>query len=142
MTHSYQLFSQIITDTIKIGKDKIVFFYPQKSIVSNTNYEEGFFKDITCIEDTAFIGLHYGSMVTLPIINCQDKHVISEYILADDYRQTRGFYYLNGEKKYFREDNAYKYCFDVYYNNVAEEKLLFYESLLNSLKYITEVSHP
>ena len=134
--HPCQLFSQIKADTISIGENRIVLFYPSKSIVSMTNYEEGFFKDISCIEDTAIIGLHYGDMVTIPLIDHPKKIVTNEYVLANLFRQTRGFYYLDGVKKYFREDNIYKYGFNVYYTNVPERKLSFYESLLNSLKFI------
>jgi len=131
-----KMLSQIKTDTVNLGKNSIVFFYPQKSKISITNYEEGFFKDICCIEDTALIGLHYGSMVAIPLIGRKDNNIISEYILANDLRQTRGFYIFNGKKKYFREDNVYKYGFSLYYTNVSEEKIGFYEMLLNSLKYM------
>lgn len=136
IAHSSQILSQIKSDTLNIGRNKIIFFYPEKSKVSYTYYEEGFFKDINCIEDAALIGLHYGFMVHTPLINHQDKNVTSEYIIANDFRQTRGFYYLNGDKKYFREDNVYKYGLDIYYYNVPEDKILLYESLLNSMNYL------
>jgi len=136
IAHSSQILSQIKNDTLNIGRNKIIFFYPEKSKVSYTYYEEGFFKDIICIEDAALIGLHYGCMVNTPLINHQDKNVTSEYIIANDFRQTRGFYYVNGDKKYFREDNVYKYGLNIYYSNVPEDKILFYESLLNSMNYL------
>lgn len=134
--HSCQLLSQIKMDTICIGESMIVFSYPQSSIVNMTNYEEGFFKDVSCIKDTVIMGLHYGSLVTIPLISHQDKIVTNEYVITNLFRQTRGFYYLNGDKKFFREDNIYKYGFNVYYTNVPEWKVSFYESLLNSLKII------
>ena len=70
------------------------------------------------------------------VMDSQEINISSEYVIANDFRQTRGFYYLNGEKKYFREDNIYKYYIDLYYTNVPEDKILFYESLLNSIKYL------
>ena len=139
IAHSSQMSSQIKTDTIDIGKnrDKIIISYPEKSKVSNTNYEEGFFRDITCIEDTALVGIHFGGMAYFDLVmGSQEINISSEYVIANDFRQTRGFYYLNGEKKFFREDNVYKYGLDFYYFNVPEDKISFYESLLNSIKYL------
>ena len=137
------MLSQIKTDTVCIGadRDKIIISYPEKSRVTNTYYEEGFFRDIYCIEDTALVGLHSGGMayfdvVDSKVVNPQDIYISSEYVIANDFHQTRGFYYLKGEKKYFREDNILKYHIDLYYSNVPEEKFLFYESLLNSIKYL------
>ena len=140
IVYSCQMLAQVKTDTVVVGRDRVVFSYPEKSKVCVTNYEEGFFKDISCIEDTAIIGLHYGAMVNIPFIDRQGKNIISEYILANDLRQTRGFYYSNGERKYFREDNVLKYGINTYYTNVPEEKVLFYEALLDSLKYIVNPS--
>ena len=139
IAHSSQMLSQIKTDTIDIGKnrDKIIISYPEKSKVSNTYYEEGFFRDITCIEDTALVGIHFGGMAYFDLVmGSQEINISSEYVIANDFRQTRGFYYLNGVKKFFREDNIYKYYIDLYYTNVPKDKILFYESLLNSIKYL------
>ena len=134
--HSCQMLSQIKTDTLNIGKNIIIISYPEKSKVNITYYEEGFFEDITCIVDTAIIGFHYGGMLTIPLINRQGKNITSEYVIANDLHQTRGFYYSKGEKKFFREDNVNKHRLDFYYTDVPEEKLLLYESLLNSIKYL------
>ena len=139
LVYSCQMLSQIKVDTIELGNESVIFFYPKKSKVSVTNYEEGFFKDIRCIEDSAYMGLHQGCMVTLPLIDHQNKTIVSEYVIKDVIRQTRGFYYLNGEKKYFREDNIYKKDLNLYYSDVPEVRLFFYEWLLNSFKY-TKVS--
>ena len=110
IAHSSQMLSQIKTDTIDIGKnrDKIIISYPEKSKVSNTYYEEGFFRDITCIEDTALVGIHFGGMAYFDLVmGSQEKNISSEYVIANDFRQTRGFYYLNGEKKYCRKDSFF-----------------------------------
>lgn len=135
MIYPSQILSQVKTDTVCIGNDQIVVSYPRNSKVSITNYDEGFIKDIVCIEDTALMGLHYGSMVNLPFVDRQGKKITSEYFVTNDFRQTRGFYYLNGEKKFFREDNIIKYGLNLYYTNVPEDRYLYYESLLNSFKY-------
>ena len=142
IAHSCQMSSQIKTDTVDIGKKNIIIIsYPEKSKVSNTYYEEGVFRDITCIEDTVLVGIHFGGMAYIDFANSQfmdsqEINISSEYVIANDFRQTRGFYYLNGEKKFFREDNVYKYGLDFYYFNVPEDKISFYESLLNSIKYL------
>ncbi len=138
MANPCQIMSQIKIDTTNVGLDKIVLLYPQKSRVSITNYEEGFFKTINCLEDSALIELHYGALIKLPLIDCREKNITNEYIIADDIRQTRGFYYLNGKMKYFREDNLYKYGINIYYMNVPKEKLTLYESFLNSFEYIVK----
>ena len=132
---SNKIVAQIKTDTIIVGNDSIVLVYPQKSRTRVTRYEEGFFIDLSCIEDEALIELHYGTMINLPLINIPEKYITSEYIVASDLRQTRGFYFVNGEKKYFREDNNYKYHFNIFYLNVTEKNLLLYETFLNSFKY-------
>lgn len=135
IVYACQIVAQIKTDTIKVGNDSIFINYPQKSKVRLTCYEEGFFKSIYCIEDEVLIELHYGAMVNLPLIDRSNRFITTEYILASDFKQTRGFYYTNEEKKYFREDNNYKYGFNIFYKDVPEDKLLLYESCLNSLKF-------
>ena len=101
------------TDTVYIGPiGKIIISYPEISYVDNINYEEGFIRTIT-FEDTAFVVIHFGSNAIINVVdkrvNPQEINISSEYVIANDFRQTRGFYYLNGEKKYFREDIFYKY---------------------------------
>ena len=41
------------------------------------------------------------------VMDSQEINISSEYIIANDFRQTRGFYYLNGEKKYCRKDSFF-----------------------------------
>ena len=55
------------TDTIDCYSEKVIIEYPLLSKAKYDNYEEGFFKMISCYPDTAAIVFHFGSMVNLPL---------------------------------------------------------------------------
>ena len=125
---------QIKTDTILCFGRKMVIEYPLKSRVNIVNYEEGYFKTINCITDTTVITIHCGSMVNLPLTSMTNKTLCSEFILGKDIRSIRGYSILNGGKKYFREDNYFKYGITVVYENVEERKLMYYEHFFNNIR--------
>jgi hypothetical protein len=131
------LFGQTQTkvDTITCGPEiKIIIEYPSISRVNNVNYEEGFFKTISCGLDTVSITIHCGSMVNLPLTDLKNKKIYSEFKLGKDIRIIRGYSMVNGRKKYFREDNYNRYGITFVYQNVNENKLMFYELLFNNIK--------
>lgn len=133
--HSCVVCAQIETDTIDAGYGKAVISYPQKSVINKKNYEEGFFIDISCVEDTSVIVFHYGGMVERPLIKHSGQSITSQVVVEDCLIQTRGFYYLNSQKRYFREDQFIHAGVTISYDNVHSNRLAFYESLLNSFKF-------
>jgi len=129
------VFGQMQTkvDTTLCHGKNIIVEYPLINKIDIVNYEEGYFKIISCILDTAVITIHCGSMVNLPLTDLTDKTICSIFILGKDIRSIRGYYSLNG-KKYFREDNYFKYNITITYENVDETKLTYYEHFFNDIK--------
>lgn len=125
---------QTKVDTILCFNKNLIIEYPLISKAHVVNYEEGFFKTISCILDTAVITIHCGSMVNLPLTDWVDKTICSKFILGKDIRITRGYCMLNGRKRCFREDNYLKYGVNVAYENVNEAQLTCYEYFFNNMK--------
>lgn len=121
-------------DTILCFKKNLIIDYPAINRINIVNYEEGFFKTINCVLDTAAITIHCGKMVNLPLTDLTYKTVCSEFILGDDIRSIRGYYVQNGNIKHFREDNYFKYNISIVYENVAESRLNYYEQIFNDIK--------
>lgn len=130
------VFGQMQTkiDTILCRSKNLIIEYPSINKVNVVNYEEGYFKTINCILDTATITIHCGSMVNLPLTDLTDKTICSKFLLSKDIRIIRGYYLLNGRKKYFREDKYFKYGITVAYENVEKTKLIYYEHFFNDIK--------
>lgn len=130
------VFGQMQTkvDTILCFAKNVIIEYPSISKVNVVNYEEGYFKTINCILDTALITIHCGRMVNLPLTDITDKTICSKFILGKDICSIRGYHMLNGRKKYFREDNYFKYGINIVYENVEESRLIYYEHFFNDIK--------
>jgi len=127
--------TQTKIDTITCFVDrKIIIEYPSLSRVKIDSYEEGFFKTISCILDTVGITIHCGRMVKLPLTDFKGKTICSDFVLGNDIRIIRGYSIIKGRKKYFREDNYYRYGFTFIYQNVDESKLKYYEHFFNDIK--------
>ena len=124
------------TDTIDCYSEKVIIEYPLLSKAKYDNYEEGFFKMISCYPDTAAIVFHFGSMVNLPLTDLSDKIIESRFILGKDVRIIRGYYVKNGRKKFFREDNFFRYNITIVYYNVETTALDRYEHYFNNVKII------
>lgn len=124
---------QTKTDTILCHKN-IIIEYPIVNKINIVNYEEGFFKIINCVLDTAIITIHCGSMVHLPLTDLTNKIICSEFVLDEEIHSIRGYYIANKRKKYFREDNYFKYGITITYDNVEETRLSFYEYFFNNIK--------
>jgi hypothetical protein len=131
--------NDIKTDTIKLPDYLIIINVPLKSHSHYDRYEEGFFRTITCI-DTTIITIHCGAMVNLPLIDLTKNTITSKFILGKDVSVLRGYCdsLNNGvkRKKYFREENYFKFGITVMYENVDEFKLIYYDSILNNVKII------
>ena len=124
-------------DTIQNNNCRIIIEYPAYNRINITNYEEGYFKTINCIQDTVFITIFDGRMVNLPIIDLSDKTIESESFLSKYIRCIRGYSLDdNSEKRYFREDDYLDYGVSVTYENVNQAKFDNYEDYLNNVKII------
>lgn len=127
-------------DTIQCNNRNIIIEYPVVCKVNAVGYEEGYFKIITCVKDTAVITIHCGSMVNLPLTDLTDKIISSEFLLGKDVRSIRGFCTVDafsgeqGRNKYFREDNYFRYGISIVYENVDEARLNDYEYFFNNVK--------
>lgn len=62
------------------------------------------------------------------------KIICSEFVLGKDVRSIRGYYMTDNGKKYFREDNYFKYGIAIVYEHVGETKLKSYEHFFNDIK--------
>lgn len=135
---SNMLFGQIQTkkDTISCRSKNIIIEYPINNRVNALNYEEGFFKTINCVLDTAVITIHCGSMVNLPLTDFSDKTICSEFVLCNDIKSIKGYHIVNGREKFFREDNYFKYNITIVYENVEKNRLMIYENIFNNIKII------
>jgi hypothetical protein len=129
-----QGYTQTKTDTLACFDKKLIIEYPAVNKINLVNYEEGYFKTINCIADTAAITIHCGAMVNLPLTSLTDKTIISKFTLGKDICIVRGYCLVQGRKKYFREENYFKYCITVVYENVNELRLSFYEHIFNNIK--------
>jgi hypothetical protein len=125
---------QTKTDTILCHNKNIIIKYPTINKINIVNYEEGYFKTINCVLDTVIITIHCGSMVNLPLTDSTNKIICSEFMLNKEIRSIRGYYMTNKRKKYFREDNYFKYGITIVYDNVEETRLIYYEHFFNDIK--------
>lgn len=129
----------VSTDTISNPNETILIQHPTPSKKGMLSYEEGCFEWYTCYNDCNFldisvITIHYGVMVNLPLIDLNDKVVTDEFILGEDILIRRGYYMEQNQKKYFREDNYFKWRINITYELVSEEHLKDYERMLNNVK--------
>ena len=60
--------------TILCNNKNLIIKYPRISKINIDNYEEGYFKTINCVLDTAIITIHCGSMVNLPLTDLTKKN--------------------------------------------------------------------
>lgn len=73
-------------------------------------------------------------MLNLPLTDLTDKIICSEFMLGKEVRSIRGYYMTSKRKKYFREDNYFKYGITIVYDNVEETRLICYEHFFNDIK--------
>jgi len=125
---------QTKTDTVSCLGKHVILEYPSVSRINDVNYEEGYFKTITSISDTVVISIHCGRMLNLPMTDMADKTISSTFMLGKDICSVRGYSILKGRRKYFREDNYFKYGITVVYENVEERELIYYEHFFNDIK--------
>lgn len=85
--------------------------------------------------------------MNLPLIDLTKYTVTSKFILDKDICVLRGGYgdSLSDDfkgRRYFREENYFKYGITVMYENVSEKKLTYYDNILNNIKiFKTEMKH-
>ena len=118
-------------DTILCNGRIVTFQYPTISKENNFNYEEGFFRTISCIFDSVTITIHCGSMVNLPLTNLTDKNIqYKELHPAKGFNTTRGY---DEQNRWFREDTYSDIGLTIAYENAIESKKDFYEWILNDV---------
>lgn len=89
---------QTKTDTILCHNKNLIIEYPAIHKINVVNYEEGYFKIINCVLDSAAIIIHCGSMINLPLTDLSDKIICSEFVLGKDVRSIRGYYMTDNGK--------------------------------------------
>lgn len=129
----------VTTDTISNPNETIIIQHPAPSKKGMLSYGEGYFEWYTCYNDCNFLDIsvitvHCGVMVNLPLIELNDKVVTDEFMLGEDILIRRGYYIEQNQKKYFREDNYFKWGINITYELVSEEHLKDYERMLNNVK--------
>lgn len=90
--------TQTKTDTILCNNKNLIIKYPKISKINIDNYEEGYFKTINCVLDTAIITIYCGSMVNLPLTDLTKKIICSEFVLDKELRSIRGYQMINKRK--------------------------------------------
>ncbi|MDD4969557.1 MAG: hypothetical protein PHT07_09025 [Paludibacter sp.] len=127
-------------DTISWSNEKIIIELPKLKYKHSSSYEEGFFQYFIIPLDSVTVTIHCGSMVKLPLTDLTKYTLTGKFILDKDIRILRGY---NDSKKnefkgkrYFREDNYFKYGITIIYENVTEEKISFYENIFNNIKIL------
>lgn len=120
-------------DTIFCFSKDVIIEYPLFNKITVDNYEEGFFRIINCPLDSAAIVIHCGAMVNLPLTDTTKVTISSKFILDKDIRILRGYDMQESVKRYFREDNYFRYGLTVMYMNVGETEQEYYEHFLNDM---------
>lgn len=72
--------------------------------------------------------------MNVPLTQMSDKTITSEFRLNKDIRITRGYSVKNNRRKYFREDNYFKYGVNIVYDNIDENNINKYEQYFNNIK--------
>ena len=127
-------------DTISWSNEKIIIELPKLKYEHSSSYEEGFFQYFIIPLDSVTVTIHCGSMFKLPLTDLTKYTITGKFILDKDIRILRGY---NSPKKnefkgkrYFREDNYFKYGISIIYENVTEEKISYYENIFNNIKIL------
>jgi len=127
-------------DTISWSNEKIIIELPKLKYKHSRSYEEGFFQYFIIPLDSVTVTIHCGSMFKLPLTDLTKYTITGKFILDKDIRILRGY---NSPKKnefkgkrYFREDNYFKYGISIIYENVTEEKISYYENIFNNIKIL------
>lgn len=128
------------TDTIIWSNNQLIIELPVKSHSHYETYEEGFFRTISCFLDSGVITIHCGGMVNLPLVDLTKYTVKSKFVLDKDVQVLRGYFdsVNNGIKrrKYFREEDYFKYGMTIMYENVDETKLKEYDYIIDNVNLI------
>jgi len=124
-----------VTDTVVFGDRIVIIQIPKLSHRhATTLMGENSFKTYPFL-DTAIIVVHSGRMIHLPLTHyLTDKVICSRTQLDSDVRTIRGHHLLNGQKRYFREDNYSEHRINVYYANVCASMVEIFDSILDNIK--------
>ena len=95
-------------------------------------YEEGVFYDYIIPQDSSIITIHWGSMVSLPLI--EKKEIISSRQISNLLKEECGKYIENGIVKFCRELNIYPYHLNISYDKVSLHLKKIYDDCFDNIK--------
>lgn len=131
-------------DTLLLGKShKVLINIPDTYRKKVTNYEEGIFISYFNVSDFSMITIHFGSMVSLPLVN-DSSCVISDTFLLNnkgrlEIRKIKGYCaskIIPDQNLFFREDDYLKYNVSFVYENVALENVDKLNKIFDNIKMI------
>ena len=130
------------TDTLYLigDKYKLIIDLPFLSFKSISPYEEGFFVSYSN-NDTSVLTIHYGSMVSKPLIKENECTVLNNFILENKFQELSGFCIVTNNifskaKKYFKEMDFTNPNITVMYEWVNESEIDKYNKILENIKII------
>ena len=133
-----------IIDTLLFGEShKILINIPDTYRKNITNYEEGTFIDYFNVSDFSTITVHFGSMVSLPIIKDSSCIVSDTFISSNkgqlEIRKIKGYCiakFTQNQNLFFREDDYLKYNLSFVYENISFENIDKFEKIFDNIKII------
>jgi len=127
-------------DTVILGQYEIIIKLPTRCIKTITNYEEGFFVTYTSL-DTAILSVHYGSMVSKPLISERKCTIVNRFYFESEIEVITGFCLLNdsvfyNKERNFREMDFIKRKITIMYESVDKSKTSIYNNVLDNIKIL------
>ena len=119
----------VVSDTIL---NVFVYQYPVQSVSSYESYEEGFFKDIKCIDDNCLLMIQFGPV----ILNLnKNRHIINSFENQIQ-KSEKGYELHNGKKKFYRMIEYKNEPFIIYYFGVDSLLIDKYDKIIENSKII------
>jgi hypothetical protein len=131
-------------DTLLFGESyKILINIPDSYRKNVTNYEEGTFISYFNVSDFSTITVHFGSMVSLPLINDSSCIVSDTFISSNkgqlEIRKIKGYCitkFIQNQNLFFREDDYLMYNLSFVYENISFENIDKFEKIFDNIKII------
>lgn len=123
-----------ITDTIEFGKYKLIIPLFQGYRIHEFHYEEGTFRDYYFADSSGLLTIHYGTMVSKPIINNDNAIILSQSFIEGVEKERRGFFIKENRKKIFREKEIIPYSISILY--MVEKDSILFDNIINNMRII------
>ena len=130
LNNSFILFSQIKTDTINCAPFSLTVELLGTYKEQISSYEEGFTK-VYSFQDSSYILVNCGSMISLPILYAKIDTILSCSQKSDSVNIIKG---INKYQKCFREEDYNQYRIVVLYDNVTNKNLELFNKMLDNIK--------